>query len=104
MGFMAPYDSLENMKNCMLMGIPTGCFFCTPPSPVEVVFIRQDIPKGKVAPYIDTPIVAEGILKLWKKRSNEPAHKSFIFVLDQAKVTKFDLKKQREILGIKKKE
>ncbi len=83
-GFMTPYDSLTNMENFMLMSVPTGCFFCAPPGPLETVFIRQ---KDKEEyPYMYGAIEVEGTLKLWKQDTNDLMHKMFLFIIDDAEV------------------
>jgi hypothetical protein len=83
-GFMAPYDSLTDMRNMMLMQTSVGCYFCVPPSPKEVVFVRRN--DAKEQPFIPEPIEATGTLKLWSKDSTDPEHTMFLYVLDDAKI------------------
>ena len=40
-GFMAPFDSLEDMSRCMIVPSYVGCTFCSPPNLREVVFVTQ---------------------------------------------------------------
>ena len=40
-GFMAPFDSLEDMSRCMIVPSYVGCTFCTPPNLRQVVFVTQ---------------------------------------------------------------
>lgn len=85
-GFMTPFDNLKDMRNFMLFPFATGCFFCAPPSPREVVFVRIDA-KDPV-PFESGAIEIEGTLNLWKDGSTDKAHQSFLFVVNDAKVKK----------------
>ncbi|MBX3730623.1 MAG: DUF3299 domain-containing protein [Candidatus Sumerlaeia bacterium] len=87
-GFMAPYDRLDDMSNFMLMTTPVGCTFCEPPSPKEVVFVRQHKkdPAEKL-PFVSDPIEIEGTLNLWKADSEDLAHEMFLYVVNDTKVT-----------------
>lgn len=89
-GFMSPYDSLKDMHLFMLVPQPTGCFFCAPPSPREVVFVRQK-DGAKDHEFMDAPIEVEGTLKLWKEDSDEQGHEMFLYVIDQAVVREASL-------------
>jgi hypothetical protein len=93
-GFMAPVDRLDDMSNFMLFNTPVGCYFCEPPSPKQVVFIRQakKDPKHKPA-FVAEPIEVEGTLRLWAADSDDLAHEMFLFVIQDAKVTAIDPKK-----------
>ncbi|MBI5154582.1 DUF3299 domain-containing protein [Candidatus Poribacteria bacterium] len=82
-GFMTPYDSLVDMHNFMLMSTPTGCFFCDPPDALQVVFVRQK-ERDNPRPYIDAPTEVTGTLRLWSQDLKDPAHKQFIYVIDDA--------------------
>lgn len=86
-GFMTPFDSLTDMRQFMLFPSATGCFFCAPPSPLEVVFVRQ-LAKDEAQPYIYEPIEIEGTLRLWRDKSEEAAHTMFLYVIDDATVKK----------------
>lgn len=86
-GFMTPFDSLTDMRQFMLMPNATGCYFCAPPSPLEVVFVRQAA-KDEAQPYIYEPIEIEGTLHLWRDKSEEAAHTMFLYVIDGATVKK----------------
>jgi hypothetical protein len=91
--FMHPFDDLASMKNFMLMPTPGGCSFCQPASPKMVVLIRQ---KGDGPfPYISKPIEVEGTLKLWKRDSPDEAHRSFLYVMDDAVAREVDLRALR---------
>lgn len=87
-GFMTPYDSLTNFQTFMVFPTATGCNFCAPPSPIEVVLVRLE---KKIQPYIPEPIEVEGTLSLWQKDKKDKAHKSFLFVLNDAKVKALSL-------------
>lgn len=89
-GFMAPYDSLDNMSNFMLMTGATGCFFCTPPSMTEALLIRQK-PK-KDLPYLAGAIEVEGKLKLWSgKEEDYIAFEGFFYIIEDAEVKQVQL-------------
>ncbi len=91
-GFMAPYDSLDNMSNFMLMTGATGCFFCTPPSMTEALLIRQK-PK-KDLPYLAGAIEVEGKLKLWSEAKPEEdyiAFEGFFYIIEEAEVKQVKL-------------
>lgn len=91
-GFMAPYDSLDNMSNFMLMTGATGCFFCTPPSMTEALLIRQK-PK-KDLPYLSGAIEVEGKLKLWsgdKVEEDYIAFEGFFYIIEDAEVKQVQL-------------
>lgn len=81
-GFMVPYDSLTDMRSFMLLPVPMGCFFCTPPSPKEVVMVKLD--SKQVVPFVDEAIEVSGRLELWKPDSPDQLHKQFLFVLHDA--------------------
>jgi hypothetical protein len=87
-GFMSPFDNLKDMRNCMLFPFATGCFFCAPPSPREVVFIR--IESKDPVPFESSAIEIEGTLNLWKDGSADKAHQSFLYVVNDAKVKKIE--------------
>jgi hypothetical protein len=38
-GFMAPFDNLDDMSRCMIVPSYVGCTFCSPPNKRQVVFI-----------------------------------------------------------------
>lgn len=84
--FMVPYDSLTDMRTHMLMEVSMGCYFCVPPSPKEVVLVR--VPGDKPLEFIEEPILVEGTLELWKPDSEDEAHKMFLFVINDAKISK----------------
>ncbi|MCC5876082.1 MAG: DUF3299 domain-containing protein [Candidatus Sumerlaeia bacterium] len=84
-GFMSPYDSLTDLRNFMLVQVPTGCYFCAPPGPLQVVSVRID--SDTPVSFIEEPILVEGTLRLWEEESTNPMHRMFLFVIDKAKVT-----------------
>lgn len=95
-GFMSPYDSLNDMRNFMLFPHATGCFFCAPPSPLDVVFIRWDTDRRQR--FIEEPILVEGTLRLWSEGSDEEKHRYFLYVIDEAKVTKLQAGQLEDLL------
>ncbi|CAN5492956.1 hypothetical protein BH09SUM1_BH09SUM1_00300 [soil metagenome] len=84
-GFMTPYSSLEDMKEFMLTRTTVGCYYCEPPPPQEVVFVRQKKSDAKL-PYVDGPIEIKGKLKLWKQDSKDEAYQVFLYVIEDATV------------------
>ncbi len=86
LGFMAPFDDIQNLSNFMLFPTFAGCFFCAPPSNTEVVLIRQNVEK---ADWIDGPILVEGTLSLWREKHPDSGHEIFLYIINDAKVTKY---------------
>jgi len=86
LGFMAPYDSLENFGKVMIMPTLTGCYFCVPPAMNQVVYVEQ---KAAEAPFYDEdPVVAVGVLRLWTPESREAYHQAgYLFAILDAEVT-----------------
>ncbi|MGF1573076.1 MAG: DUF3299 domain-containing protein [Sumerlaeia bacterium] len=83
-GFMTPFDSLTNFDTFMAFPFATGCNFCAPPSPLEVVLVRM---KEKGQKFVPEPIEVEGTLSLWRKDKTDNAHKSFLYIMNDAKIT-----------------
>lgn len=83
-GFMTPFDSLTDFTTFMVFPNPTGCNFCAPPSPLEVVLVRL---KADKQGFVPEPIEVEGTLSLWRKEKTDNAHKSFLYVMNDAKFT-----------------
>lgn len=84
-GFMTPYDQIDDMTHCMIMPSYVGCYFCTPPSLSQVVFARQKDRSDDKKPYIDDPVLVSGKLMLYKKDSDHPGHLSqFLYVIEDA--------------------
>lgn len=89
-GFMAPYDSLEDMRQCMFVPRYVGCTFCTPPKPTQVVYIHQTEKNQEEFPFIDAPSEVTGILRLPEGEDLHEGHRNgFIFVIDEAVVTPY---------------
>ena len=64
-GFMAPFDSLENMRRCMIVPTYVGCTFCSPPDLTQVVYVTQgDGDTAGKYPYVDTVAHVRGALRL----------------------------------------
>ena len=65
LGFMAPFDSLENMRRCMIVPAYVGCTFCSPPDLTQVVYVTQgDGDTAGQYPYVDTVAHVRGTLRL----------------------------------------
>jgi hypothetical protein len=81
-GFMAPFDSLTDMRNFMLLPTLVGCYFCVPPSALEVVLVR--VKADGPVPFSEPAIEVTGTLKLWKAESGDAGHQYFLFIMDDA--------------------
>lgn len=87
-GFMAPFEEIDNMKKFMLLPSYVGCYFCAPPSFTQVLLIEQRTRSKDKLPFIDDPIIVNGTLRLYSKDSQHPAHKAeFVYAMDDAEVT-----------------
>ncbi|MFK7961976.1 MAG: DUF3299 domain-containing protein, partial [Phycisphaerales bacterium] len=65
-GFMAPYDSLDNMRHCMILPSYVGCNFCAPPRMNQVVYVTQgggDDDSGSF-PFVEEASHVTGTLRL----------------------------------------
>lgn len=89
--FMAPYDSLNDMRRCMMFPSYVGCSFCVPPSLTQVVFVRQkEKSRGSKFLFIEPPSDVSGILRLAKPDSGHQGHRDgFFYVIDEATVTPY---------------
>lgn len=87
-GFMAPFEEIDNMKKFMLLPSYVGCYFCAPPSFTQVLLVEQQTKAEGKLPFINDPIQVTGTLRLYSKDSKHPAHKAeFVYALDDAKVS-----------------
>jgi hypothetical protein len=87
-GFMAPFEEMDNMKRFMLLPSYVGCFFCSPPSFTQVILVEQKSQGSGKLPFINDAIIVTGTLRLYFKESKHPAHLAeFIYALDDADVT-----------------
>jgi len=85
-GFITPYDDPKNLVKLILVKSPGGCFFCSPPPPTDVVFVRQTANDPPLK-YSFDPISFEGIFHLRRSDMKEDDEaKGFFFTLDDAKV------------------
>lgn len=89
-GFMAPYEEIDNMRRFMLLPGYVGCFFCSPPSYTQVVLVEQGTKREGKLPFINSAIMVTGTLRLYTKDSQHPAHQAgFVYALDDAKVQEY---------------
>ena len=89
-GFMAPYDDLNNMRRCMIMPSYVGCSFCSPPSMTQVVYVNQGAANARPRSYrfIEPPSHVNGILRLsLPGRDHEGQRNGFIYSIEDATVT-----------------
>ncbi|MCG8600245.1 MAG: DUF3299 domain-containing protein, partial [Verrucomicrobiales bacterium] len=89
-GFMAPYDSLNDMRRCMIVPSYVGCTFCSPPSLTQVVYVQQKEQSGGEFPFIEPPSRVSGILRLSEGEEMHAGHQEgFVYVIDDAVVTPY---------------
>ncbi|MEM9015652.1 MAG: DUF3299 domain-containing protein [Verrucomicrobiota bacterium] len=89
-GFMAPYDSLNDMRRCMIVPSYVGCTFCAPPSLTQVVYVKQTEKMGGDFPFIEPPSDVSGILRLAHGENLHEGHRDgFVYVIDEAIVTPY---------------
>ncbi len=87
LGFMTPFEDLDDMTKFLLMPTSGGCFFCNPPSMTQVLMVDQLKDGKKRHDFIGEAIIVTGTLRLYAKDSKHPAHLAeFIYALDDAKV------------------
>lgn len=87
-GFMAPFDSLEDMSRFMLMPNYVGCFFCEPPSLTQVLLVEMPPTKeGEKRPFVEPAIVVRGQLDLYLPDEDGPFDFSdgFLFTIRNAR-------------------
>lgn len=85
-GFMIPYDDLEQLVKLILVKTPGGCFFCSPPMPNGIVFVRRSATDPPLK-YTLEQISIEGILHLRRSEmKKDDEAKGFFFTIDEAKV------------------
>lgn len=97
-GFMTPFEDLDDMGKFLLMPTSGGCFFCNPPSMTQVLMVDQTKDNKKHHEFIGEPLIVTGTLRLFTKESKHPAHLAeFIYALDDAKVEIFKGKAPTEV-------
>jgi hypothetical protein len=89
--FMAPFEALEDMSECLMLPAYVGCFFCAPPSFTQVVFVRQKDDGRPKKPFIEAPSLVTGTLRLLKPGSSDPAHQmEMLYVIDHATIVPYE--------------
>jgi len=90
-GFMAPFESLDDMTQCMILPAYVGCFYCGPPPVTQVLLIQQINAKKQKRPFINDAVIVTGTLRLFSFDSQHPAHQAdFLYAFDDAVVEVFD--------------
>ena len=88
-GFMAPFDSLDDMSRCMIVPSYVGCTFCSPPNLRQVVFVtqgRSDAPK-KTYSFIEEPSYITGIFRISNPEDEHEGKKQgFVYSIENAEV------------------
>lgn len=87
-GFMAPFDSLEDMSSCMIVPSYVGCTFCTPPNLRQVVFVSQGTADSeKKYSFIEEPSYVTGIFRITNSDSTHEGKKQgFVYSIENAEV------------------
>jgi hypothetical protein len=93
-GFMSPYTDLTDLRNFMLLTQPVHCYFCSYPTPLEVIFVRQK--EGKKAVYFSETAEVTGKFSLWKPDTKDKAHQMFLFVINDATVSSYKVERKPE--------
>ena len=91
-GFMAPFDNLQDMRRCMIVPSYVGCTFCSPPSFTQVVYVKQGSEDSGDRPYpfIEEPSHVTGTLRLSLPDSeHEGKQQGFIYSMEDATVTPY---------------
>ena len=89
-GFMAPFEKLDDMSTCMILPASVGCYFCSPPAVTQVALIQQKSDKPEKRPFINEAVIVTGTLRLFTFESQHPAHQAdFMYALDEATVEVF---------------
>lgn len=89
-GFMAPFESVDDMTQCMILPAYVGCYYCGPPAVTQVVLIQQTSAKKENRPFINEAVIVTGTLRLFSFESQHPAHQAdFMYALDEATVEVF---------------
>ena len=85
-GFMAPFDSLEDMSKCMMVPSYVGCTFCTPPNLRQVVFVTQGAESSEETyPFIEEPSYVTGIFRITNSDStHEGKNQGFVYSIENA--------------------
>ena len=89
-GFMAPFDSLEDMSRCMIVPSYVGCTFCSPPNLRQVVFVTQggEDSSGQTYPFIEEPSYVTGTFRISLPESDHEGKKQgFVYSIEDAEVT-----------------
>ena len=86
-GFMAPYEKLDDMSTCMILPASVGCYFCSPPAVTQVALIQQKGGTKDKRPFINEALIVTGTLRLFTFASQHSAHQAdFMYALDDATV------------------
>ena len=89
-GFMAPFDSLEDMVRCQMVPSYVGCNFCSPPNLRQVVYVTQgkDDEPEQTYPFIEEPSHVTGTFRIsLPESSHEGKEQGFIYSIEDAVVT-----------------
>ena len=92
-GFMAPFDSLDDMSRCMIVPSYVGCTFCSPPNLRQVVFVTQGSSEApeKTYSFIEEPSYVTGIFRISHPESKHEGKKQgFVYSIENAKVTVYN--------------
>lgn len=91
-GFMAPYDSLNDMRRCMIVPSYVGCTFCSPPSLTQVVYVIQgsSSASARTFPFIEEASHITGTFRLSRPGGDrEGQQQGFHYSLEDAIATPY---------------
>lgn len=89
-GFMAPFDSLDDMALCQMVPSYVGCNFCSPPNLRQVVFVSQggDNEPERPYPFIEEPSYVTGTFRISLPESDhEGKNLGFVYSIENAVVS-----------------
>ena len=92
-GFMAPFDSLEDMSRCQMVPSYVGCNFCSPPNLRQVVYVTQgsEDESEKTYSFIEEPSYVTGTFKISLPESDhEGKTRGFVYSIENATVVPFE--------------
>ena len=89
-GFMAPFDSLEDMRRCQMVPSYVGCNFCSPPNLRQVVYVTQGNQgeSDRTYSFIEEPSYVTGTFRISLPGSTHEGQKQgFIYSIENAVVS-----------------
>lgn len=90
-GFMAPFDSLDDMRRCMILPSYVGCNFCAPPRINQVVYVTQgEDGSDERFEFIDPASIVTGTFRMSLPDTDHAGEEhGFIYTIENAVVTAY---------------